>query len=87
MKFMTLRELKINPSMVFDRLRREDVVVTRKGKPAAALVYLNEQRLEEFVLAHHPRLLTEAEAAREEYLKHGGINHHTMKARLSHRGK
>lgn len=87
MKFLTLRELKINPSMVFDRLRREDVVVTRKGKPAAALVYLNEQRLEEFVLAHHPRLLNEAEAAREEYRRRGGIDHETMKSRLERRGR
>ena len=45
MKFIALRELKIHPSKVLDRLRKHDVVVTRNGKPAAALVPLDEEAL------------------------------------------
>ncbi len=82
MKFVTLRDLKINPSKVLSGLAREDTIVTRKGKPAAALVYLDEDLLEDFILAHHPTLLREAEAARAEFLKKGGISHEAMKKRL-----
>lgn len=85
MKFVTLRELKINPSRVLDRLVDDDLVVTRSGKPAAALVYLDEELLEEFVLARHPKLLKEVEAARTEYKKKGGIGHDTMKKRIERR--
>ena len=82
MKFVTLRDLKINPSKVLSGLTREDTIVTRKGKPAAALVYLDEDLLEDFILAHHPTLPREFEAARAEFLKKGGISHEAMKKRL-----
>jgi prevent-host-death family protein len=85
MKFVTLRELKINPSKVLDRLAKEDIVVTRSGRPAAALVYLDEELLEDFVMAHHPKLLKEVEAARAEYEKKGGVDHETMKKRIERR--
>jgi prevent-host-death family protein len=80
MKFVALRELKIHPSKVLARLRRHDVVVTRNGKPAAALVPLDEETLDEFIIAHHATLLPEVEAARAEYEKKGGIGHDEMKA-------
>ena len=80
MKFVALREFKIHPSKVLDRLRRHDVVVTRHGKPAAALVPLDEDTLDEFVIAHHPTLLPEVEAARAEYEKTGGVGHDEMTA-------
>ena len=85
MKFVTLRELKINPSKVLDLLAEEDIVVTRSGKPAAALVYLDEKLLDEFVLAHHPKLIPEVEAARAEYEEKGGVDHKTMKERIERR--
>src|SRR5439155_26846281 len=40
MEFVSLRDLKINPSKVMGRLSKGDMIVTRNGKPAAALVYL-----------------------------------------------
>ena len=87
MRFVTLRELKINPSKILDQLGEEDLVVTRSGKPAAALVYLDEDLLDEFVLAHHPKLLQEVEDAKAEYLEKGGIDHETMRNRIErHRG-
>ena len=85
MKFVTLRDLKINPSKVVGRLAKGDMIVTRNGKPAAALVYLNEELLEDFVLVHHPTLLKEADLARAEYMKKGGISHEAMKKRLLRR--
>ena len=85
MKFVALRDLKINPSKVLGRLIREDLVVTRKGKPAAALVYLNEDLLDQFILLHHPTLMKEVRASKAEYLKKGGIGHAEMKDRLERR--
>ncbi len=85
MKFVAMRELRNDTSRLLDQLAKEDVVVTRNGKPAAALVYLDEDRLEDFILAHHPTLLAEVKAARREYEKKGGIDHATMKKRIERR--
>ncbi len=85
MRFVALRELKIQPSRTLDRLAREDIVVTRNGKPAAALIRLDEDLLEDFVLARSPKLWKEIQAAQREYLKKGGIDHATMRRRIERR--
>jgi prevent-host-death family protein len=85
MKFVTMRDIKINPSNVLDRLSREDIVVTRSGKPAAALLYLDEDLLDDFIIAHHKGLQGELREAREEYLVKGGIDHKSMKKRIAKR--
>ena len=85
MRFVALRELKIQPSRTLDRLDREDVVVTRNGKPAAALIRLDENLLEDFVLARSPKLWKEIQAAQREYLKKGGVDHATMRRRIERR--
>ena len=82
MKFVTVRELEANPSKVLDNLGQEDAVVTRSGKPAAALIYLDEDLLDDFVLAHHLTFLNEVEAAQAEYQEKGGIDHESMKRRI-----
>ena len=81
MRFVTLVELRTNPSTILDELN-EDGVVTRSGKPAAAFVYLDEDTLDDFVLAHHPSLWREVEAARVEYEEQGGIKVGEIKKRL-----
>jgi len=85
MKFIAMRELRNNTSKLLDRLAKEDVVVTRRGKPAAALVYLDEDLLEDFILAHHPALMDEVEAARKEYEEKGGVGHKAMRKRIERR--
>ncbi len=85
MKFIAMRELRNNTSRLLDQLANEDVIVTRNGKPAAALVYLDENLIEDFILAHHPTLLKEVEAARREYEKKGGIDHESIKRRIERR--
>ena len=85
MKFVTLRELKISPSKVLKGLSGGSAVVTKGGKPAAALVYLDEDLLDEFVLAHHPTFLKEVAASRREYERKGGISHDEMLGRVKGR--
>ncbi len=85
MKFIAMRELRNNTSKLIGSLKKEDVIITRNGKPAAALFYLDEDLLEDFILAHHPTLLREIEAARREYEKKGGIDHVTMRKQIERR--
>lgn len=85
MKFVAMRELRNNTSKVLDQLAKGDIVVTRNGKPAAALLYLDEDLLEEFILAHHPTLMKEVEAARDEYRQKGGIDRAAMRKRIERR--
>jgi antitoxin (DNA-binding transcriptional repressor) of toxin-antitoxin stability system len=58
MKFANVRDLKINSKTIIRRLIKEDVVITNRGKPVAAVIYLNEDLLDSFVIAHHPTLLS-----------------------------
>lgn len=48
MKFVSSRELRINPGAVWKRLRQEqDLVITANGKPRAVLTFAEEDTLEE----------------------------------------
>ncbi len=89
MKFIPMRELKANPSKVLDRLAEEKdgFVVTRNGKAAAALVYLDEDLLDDFIIAHHPSLMKELEEARQEYLEKGGVDLDTVTEELERRSR
>jgi prevent-host-death family protein len=86
-RFVTLRDLKINPSRVLDELKHEDFVVTRNGRPAAALIHLDEETLDDFVIAHHPRLWKEVAEARREYQLKGGASYEEMRERVDRRSE
>lgn len=48
MKFVSSRELQINPGAVWKRLREEkDLVITTNGKPVGILTFADEDSLEE----------------------------------------
>ena len=55
MKIMPLFEVKNRLSACVDEARRGPVVITRNGKPCAALVAVGEQDLEALLLGHDPR--------------------------------
>ena len=85
MRFVNVRDLRINASRIVKSLRRGDVVVTSRGKPAAAVIYLDEDLLEDLILAHHPTLFKKAEGAYRELKRKGGISHEEMKMRVERR--
>ena len=89
MKFIPMRELKINPSKVLDRLAKEKdgFIVTRNGKPAAALTYLDEDLLDDFIIAHHPTLRKELKEALAEYEEKGGVDLDTLIEQLERRSR
>jgi antitoxin (DNA-binding transcriptional repressor) of toxin-antitoxin stability system len=49
--------LKINSNTILRELSSEDVVITKQGKPVAAIIYMDEDLLDSFVIARHPTLL------------------------------
>ncbi len=81
MKFIAVEELKADPSKALDELaeNRDGFLVTRDGKVAAMLTYLDQDLLDEYVLTHDPKFVKELEDARQEYLEKGGVDHETMK--------
>ncbi len=86
MKFVAVRELQVNASRVLNGVKKgEDVVLTRRGKPEAALIHLTEDEIEEFLLLRHPTLLKELKSAYDEYQREGGISQQEMKERLRKR--
>ena len=85
MKFVTIRELKINGSKVIRAVEGEDAVITNRGKPTAVIVPIDEDSLEEFVIAHNPKLLREVAASYAEYEKKGGTSLDEMIKKLKRR--
>ncbi len=72
MKFVSLRELRLETPKVLKRVSKgEKVVITNRGKPQAALVRLTEDDIDDVVLTQ-PSLLSEIDAARREYRTKGG---------------
>lgn len=51
MKMINSRELNIHTAKVLQRAKKEDLIVTVKGKPIALIQRLNEDDLEDYVLA------------------------------------
>ena len=85
MKFVTIREMKINGSKLIEGLKGEDAVITKHGKPVAVVVPIDEDSIEEFIIAHNPRLLAELSRAYAEYHEKGGTGLDTVKKELKRR--
>lgn len=85
MKFVSVRELRLQTPSVLRRVAKgEKVIITNHGKPQAALLRLTEDEIEDVVLTH-PSFLHEISAARREYDAKGGVSLDEAKARLRHK--
>jgi len=62
-----IRELKNRTSEILRAVREEgaEYIITYQGRPAAILLPIDEEDLEDYVLAHHPRLVELRERARQ----------------------
>ena len=73
MDFVNVRELKLHTAQVFKRIdRRGWAIILKRGKPAAALIPLNEDDIEDVVF-RSPKFLKELKASHAEYRRKGGI--------------
>ncbi len=46
MKFATIRDFRINASKVMEEAKKEEVIVTKKGRPFALLIPISEEDME-----------------------------------------
>jgi antitoxin (DNA-binding transcriptional repressor) of toxin-antitoxin stability system len=60
---------------------KEPVVVLRRGKPFAAVVPLDDEDWEDFVVSRHPEFLAILQRSQERYEAEGGITLEEMKRR------
>jgi prevent-host-death family protein len=62
-----VRELKNRTSEILRAVREEgtEYVVTYQGRPMAVLLPVDEEDLEDYVLAHHPHFVELRERARQ----------------------
>ncbi|MDO8520298.1 MAG: hypothetical protein Q7T11_09090 [Deltaproteobacteria bacterium] len=61
MKFASVREISQHPSRFVDM--KEPVIITKRGKPLRAMISMDEEELEDFILAQHLGLEGEIEKA------------------------
>lgn len=64
------------------RVKEEPVIVTRKGKPIAALVSLENADLETVALSTNRKFLALIERSRTRHRTEGGISSNEMRRRL-----
>lgn len=72
MKIVPLNEVKNRFSTYLDLCKREDIVVTRNGRPAAILHAVNDEDLEDYLFESDPRFIARIEALRREFQRGGG---------------
>lgn len=65
MATISIRDLGRRPSQVVDEVVRtgRPAIITRHGRPVAAMVAVDADGLEDFVLAHAPEFVRSARAA------------------------
>ncbi len=63
MKFASIRDISQSPSRFFEF--KEPIIITKHGKPIRAIVSMDEEELEDFILAEHFGLDQEIEKARK----------------------
>ena len=74
MKKVALSDVKDHLSEYLDLAEKEEVIITRHGKPAGVLIgFASEDDWFDYRLEHDPRFLTRIEAARKSLSQGKGI--------------
>jgi prevent-host-death family protein len=72
MKIVPLNEVKNRFSTYLELSKREDIVVTKNGRPAAILHAVTDEDLEDYLFESDPRFIARIEALRREFQRGGG---------------
>ena len=76
MKIASVAEIKAQFSAYLKESEHGAVIVTRNGRPVAALLSIrDDEELERLILAHSARLRTILETARQQIREGKGISH------------
>ena len=73
-QFVNIREMKNRLSEIIRRAKRGDVVVTSRGRPKAILHGIQEEELEDYLLAHSKKFQESLKASYREYKRTGGVS-------------
>ena len=74
MKKVALSDVKDHLSEYLDLAEKEEVIITRHGKPAGVLIgFASEDDWFDYRLEHDPRFLTRIEAARKSLREGKGL--------------
>ena|ERR1051326_1296518 len=74
MQVLSLEETDLSLCAVAELAKQGTVILTRKGKPFAAIKDLSGFDWESVSLANNPRFLDLIEESRRSYREHGGIS-------------
>ena len=74
MKIVPLNEVKNRFSTYLELSKREDIVVTKNGRPAAILHAVTDEDLEDYLFESDPRFIARIEALRREFQRQGGTS-------------
>ena len=84
MKIAPLYEVKNKLSELVKETESGPIVITKNGKPCAALVHLAEDEdMESFMLSHSPRFLELLDQAAEKTKETGGVSLSALRKELS----
>ena len=79
MQFINIRELSRSPSKYVKLANEEnDIIITRNGHPYALLLKIDDDELEDFILAKHFNLENEFNIAKQELLSGKTQNAHDL---------
>lgn len=67
MKFANVKELQRDASGIISRVEKgEDVIITKRGKPAAVIYPLSEDEIEDYMIQHSPGIKKKIEEGLRE---------------------
>ena len=69
MKIVTVSEFKARLSEHLHFVEKEEIVVTRYGKPKAIIRHFTGDEMEDYVITHHPDLRASLEESYQEFLE------------------
>ena len=72
MKLASVKDVKNKLSDYLRKAEREDIIITRNGRPTAVLRHLGEDDLEDYIVEHDPKFRKIIEKRWRAYSSRGG---------------
>ena len=85
MKTVEIAEATAPLSEYARRARKDTVVVTRRGKPVAAVVPLDSDDWEDFVVSQDPGFIEVIKRSEARYKTEGGVSLEKMRRKYAHK--
>ncbi len=83
MRLASVKDVKNKLSDYLKKAEREDIIITKNGRPTAVLHHLGDDDLEDYVVEHDPKFRKIIEKRWREYSVRGGSSLEKVLKRLS----